>query len=117
VTILQGGNRLISAANPQRASLQILAQISVHKIAVDAEFTRRSGDIFVRKGVLNLRVSAIPQTVRVSAKKNRAPRRGPGWSVYRRGGRQHLPEGNMLLHRRLWEDIRPAHQRARNMRR
>jgi len=54
VTILHNGNRLISAANLQRQDARSLAQNPVHKVAVDAEFTRRSGDIFVRRGIRNL---------------------------------------------------------------
>jgi len=57
--------------------LQILPQNPVHKIAGNAEFTRRSGDIFVRTGLLNLAVSDVRHSRRPADKKNRAPRRGP----------------------------------------
>ena len=50
----------------------------------------------------------------MQCKKNRAPW-GPA-SECRRGGRQHLPEGNMLAHRRLWEDINPAQQQIQTTR-
>src|SRR5262245_42816845 len=41
---------------------------------------------------------------------------GPGFSDCRRGGRQCLPEGNMLPCRRFWEDIHPAKQCTTSMR-
>ncbi len=62
-----------------------------------------------RKSLLRRRARKVAGRVcrRASlAKKNRAPKTGPGWRC-RRGGRQ-TSEGNLLRYRRLWEDIHPS---------
>src|SRR5215468_9557840 len=59
---------------------------------------------------------SFPVTAKLFVAPKKPGPRGPGFSDCRRGGRQCLPEGNMLPCRRFWEDIHPAKQRTTSMR-